>query len=130
MYSPPYILMLDLAGKGPMSGGCASRNGLRLLSFLQRLSYTRLGSNGSLRRGCARNWTDYLRELTPRFLSGKLGDSGAGHKGLPKQYVFCDRLKTIRVLTAPYRNHCFSLNQIASACSTAFLWLWVASSLM
>lgn len=97
--------MLDLVGKGPMSGGCASRNGLGLLSSLQRSFYTRLGSNGFLRRGCAKNWTDYLRELTPGFLRGKLGDSGAGQKSLPKQYVFCDRLKTIQVLTTPCRQH-------------------------
>ena len=89
--------MLDLAGKGPMRGGCASQNGLRLLSSLRRLFYTRLGSNGFLRRGCAKNWTDYLRELTLEFLRGKFGESGAGQKVLPKQYVFCDSLKTVRV---------------------------------
>ena len=78
-----------------MNGGCASQNGLRLLSSLQKLFYIRLGSNGFLRRGCARNCADCLRELTLGFLRGRFGDSGAGQKGLPKQYVFCDRLKTV-----------------------------------
>ena len=113
-----------------MNGGCASQNGLRLLLFLQRLFYTRLGSNGFLHRGCAKNWTDYLRELTLGFLRGKFGDSGAGQRGLPKQYVFGDRLKSVRVLTVSYRHHGSIINQIASACSMAFLWSWVASSLM
>ena len=95
--------MLGLGGKEPMSGGCASRNGLPLLSSLQRLFYIRLVNNGFLPRGYARNWAGYPCGHTPGLLCARFGDSGAGQKSLPKQYVSCDKPQSNSSIDCPIK---------------------------